>query len=206
MEAQARQVMENIGATLRSAGVTFDDVFHCTVMLDDMAQWGDFNRVYVTYFTPGRLPARSALGADGLALGALVEVECQAHAPATRAAAAPATGGAPTSSVLARASTTVTGQRLATLPQPYEVVVTRTELPAGGVLPPHRHPWPRYAIVESGEIHVTYEGGHRVEASAGETIVEAVGTWHEGRAVGGPVQLIVIDHVPPGRVNIEQRR
>ena len=36
----------------------------------------------MTYFKPARLPARSAFGADGLALGALVEVECMAHAPA----------------------------------------------------------------------------------------------------------------------------
>lgn len=80
IEAQTRQTMANIGAILRSAGRGWDDVFHCTVMLDNMADWPAFNRVYVTYFTPGRLPARSALGADGLALGALVEVECQAYA------------------------------------------------------------------------------------------------------------------------------
>ena len=85
IEAQTRQTMENIGAILRSAGRGWDDVFHCTAMLDNMADWPAFNRVYVTYFTPGRLPARSALGADGLALGALIEVECQAYAgPATR--------------------------------------------------------------------------------------------------------------------------
>jgi 2-iminobutanoate/2-iminopropanoate deaminase len=80
VEAQSRQTMENIGAILRSAGRRWDDVFHCTAMLENMADWPAFNRVYVTYFTPGRLPARSALGADGLALGALVEVECQAYA------------------------------------------------------------------------------------------------------------------------------
>ena len=80
IEAQTRQTMENIGAILRSAGRGWDDVFHCTAMLDNMADWPAFNRVYVTYFTPGRLPARSALGADGLALGALIEVECQAYA------------------------------------------------------------------------------------------------------------------------------
>jgi 2-iminobutanoate/2-iminopropanoate deaminase len=80
IEAQTRQTMDNIGAILRSAGRGWGDVFHCTVMLDNMADWPAFNRVYVTYFTPGRLPARSALGADGLALGALVEVECQAYA------------------------------------------------------------------------------------------------------------------------------
>lgn len=82
IEAQARQTMENIGAILRSAGRGWDDVFHCTAMLEDMADWPAFNRVYAAYFTPGRLPARSALGADGLALGALVEVECQAYAGA----------------------------------------------------------------------------------------------------------------------------
>ena len=84
IEAQTRQAMENIGAVLRSAGRGWDDVVHCTAMLDNMSDWPAFNRVYVTYFTPGRLPARSALGADGLALGALVEVECQAWAGARR--------------------------------------------------------------------------------------------------------------------------
>lgn len=80
IEAQTRQVMENIGAILRSAGRGWGDVFHCTAMLENMADWPAFNRVYVTYFTPGQLPARSALGADGLALGALIEAECQAYA------------------------------------------------------------------------------------------------------------------------------
>ena len=85
IEAQTRQAMDNIGAVLRRAGRGWDDVVHCTAMLDTMNDWPAFNRVYVTYFTPGRLPARSALGADGLALGALVEVECQAWAGGRRA-------------------------------------------------------------------------------------------------------------------------
>ena len=81
MEAQARRAMDNIGAMLKRAGRSFDDVFKCTVMVEDMKQWQAFNAVYMTYFKPDRLPARSAFGADGLALGALVEVECLAHAP-----------------------------------------------------------------------------------------------------------------------------
>lgn len=80
IEAQTRQTMDNIGAMLARAGLSFDDLFKCTVMIDDMKQWQAFNAVYMTYFKPNRLPARSALGADGLALGALVEVECLAHA------------------------------------------------------------------------------------------------------------------------------
>lgn len=77
-EAQARQTMDNIGMTLRSQGLGMEDVFKCSVFLADMSQWPAFNRVYVGYFKPGRLPARSALGASGLAAGAALEVECWA--------------------------------------------------------------------------------------------------------------------------------
>jgi enamine deaminase RidA (YjgF/YER057c/UK114 family) len=49
-------------------------------MLDSMADWPAFNAVYRTYFPDGKFPARSAFGADGLALGALLEVECIAYA------------------------------------------------------------------------------------------------------------------------------
>jgi 2-iminobutanoate/2-iminopropanoate deaminase len=80
IEAQSRQVMDNIGGVLKSAGLSFDDVVKCTVMIDDIKQWGDFNKVYVTYFPARNFPARSAFGADGLALGALIEVECWAYA------------------------------------------------------------------------------------------------------------------------------
>lgn len=79
MEAEARQTMENIGAVLKENGLTFDDIIKCTVMLADMKKWGDFNKVYITYFKPGSLPARSAFGTNGLALGAQVEVECMAY-------------------------------------------------------------------------------------------------------------------------------
>ena len=80
IEAQARQTMDNIGSALKSAGLGWGDVVKCTVMLDNMADWPAFNQVYVTYFPDNKFPARSAFGADGLALGALVEVECIAYA------------------------------------------------------------------------------------------------------------------------------
>ena len=56
-----------------------DRVVKCLVMLADMAEWGAMNREYVTFF-PDHLPARSAMGASGLALGARVEIECMAAA------------------------------------------------------------------------------------------------------------------------------
>jgi reactive intermediate/imine deaminase len=79
MEAEAHQTMENVRAVLTENGLTFDDVFKCTVMMADMKKWADFNKVYVSYFKPDRLPARSAFGASALALGAQVELECTAY-------------------------------------------------------------------------------------------------------------------------------
>jgi len=79
MAAEAWQTMENIGAVLKVNGLSFDDVFKCTVMMADMRLWGEFNKVYVEYFKPGRLPARSAFGCNGLALGAAVELEAWAY-------------------------------------------------------------------------------------------------------------------------------
>jgi len=72
---ETRQVMDNIKAALSAHGASMDDVVKCTVFLADMREWPAFNEVYATYF-PHHFPARSALGANGLALGARVEVEC----------------------------------------------------------------------------------------------------------------------------------
>ena len=77
--AEARQAMDNIGRVLASCGLGFADVVKCTIMLADMSEWRAFNAVYVGYFEPGRLPARSAFGANGLALGARAEIEAVAR-------------------------------------------------------------------------------------------------------------------------------
>ncbi len=71
---ETRQTMENIKAVLEQFGSSMDEVVKCTVFLADMAEWGAMNEVYKTYFE--NPPARSALGANGLALGARVEIEC----------------------------------------------------------------------------------------------------------------------------------
>jgi 2-iminobutanoate/2-iminopropanoate deaminase len=80
IEAQTRQAMDNIGTVLKRAGLGYGDVFHCTALLADMKDWPAFNKVYVPYFPAGKMPARSAFGGNGLALGALLEIECQAYA------------------------------------------------------------------------------------------------------------------------------
>src|SRR5688500_9421904 len=80
VEGQARQTMDNSAGILKSVKLGWGDVAKCTVMLDNMADWPKFNPIYASYFPDGKFPARSALGADGLALGALLEVECIAYA------------------------------------------------------------------------------------------------------------------------------
>lgn len=74
IQPETRKTLENISQTLENFGASMDRVVKCTVFLADMAEWGAMNEVYTTFF-PNK-PARSALGASGLALGARVEIEC----------------------------------------------------------------------------------------------------------------------------------
>jgi reactive intermediate/imine deaminase len=75
IEAETRQALGNIRSVLERHGSSMDRVVKCTVMLADMQEWAAMNRVYVEHFTTN-LPARSAFGASGLALGGRVEIEC----------------------------------------------------------------------------------------------------------------------------------
>jgi 2-iminobutanoate/2-iminopropanoate deaminase len=75
IEGQTRQALDTIKAVLERNGSSLDHVVKCTVMLADMSEWAKMNAIYVTYFTR-HFPARSALGVNGLALGAQVEIEC----------------------------------------------------------------------------------------------------------------------------------
>ncbi len=77
IEAETRQTLDNIKGILERNGSGMDKVVKCTVMMADMADWPKMNVIYATYF-PGPKPARSALGANGLALNARVEIECMA--------------------------------------------------------------------------------------------------------------------------------
>ena len=72
---ETKQALENIRSVLERYGSSLNQVIKCTVMMADMNEWADMNAVYVPYF-PDHLPARSAFGTTGLALGARVEIEC----------------------------------------------------------------------------------------------------------------------------------
>ncbi len=73
-EDEFRQVMENLFTTLKANGLGARNVVKCLVMLADMKDWPAFNKIYLEYFEPP-FPARSAFGANGLALNARVELE-----------------------------------------------------------------------------------------------------------------------------------
>jgi reactive intermediate/imine deaminase len=78
IKAETRQALLNIKQTLERHGSSMDKVIKCTVFMADMADWPLMNEVYVEMFA-GHRPARSALGASGLALEGNVEIECMAQ-------------------------------------------------------------------------------------------------------------------------------
>jgi 2-iminobutanoate/2-iminopropanoate deaminase len=75
IKGETHQALENIKDAVERYGSSMDRVIKCTVFLADMSEWTAMNEVYVTFF-PTNKPARSAMGANGLALNARVEIEC----------------------------------------------------------------------------------------------------------------------------------
>jgi len=71
---QTQQVMKNIAAILEEAGYSFENVVKSTCLLTDMANFGDMNAVYGSYY-PQNPPARAAFAVKGLPLGAMIEIE-----------------------------------------------------------------------------------------------------------------------------------
>ena len=78
---QAEQVLDNVGAVLRAAGTTFDDVVRVGVYLLNMADRPAVNTVRRRYFGDA-LPVATAVEVSALALPeALVEIEAVALLP-----------------------------------------------------------------------------------------------------------------------------
>ena len=73
IEAQAEQVMKNLGAVLEAAGSSYERAVKTTCFLADMADFAAFNEVYGRYFT--EKPARSCVAVKALPKGVLCEVE-----------------------------------------------------------------------------------------------------------------------------------
>ena len=73
IEAQAEQVMKNLGEVLKEAGTSFEKAVKTTCFLADMGDFAKFNEVYAKYFVSK--PARSCVAVKTLPKNVLCEVE-----------------------------------------------------------------------------------------------------------------------------------
>ena len=78
VEAQTKQVMENMKEVLLEAGTNFGKVIKCTIYLDDMGDFAKMNEVYSSYFGENP-PAREAIAVETLPKNVMVEVSCVAY-------------------------------------------------------------------------------------------------------------------------------
>ena len=80
IEAQTKQVLENIKAVLKEAGTNLDHVVKVTVYMQDLKEFAAMNAIYETYFK-SPAPARSTVQVARLPKDALVEIEVLAAHP-----------------------------------------------------------------------------------------------------------------------------
>jgi reactive intermediate/imine deaminase len=82
IEAQTHQVMKNLTTVLEGIGLGLRDVLSVRIFLTRFdADYDAMNTVYATYFEAGRRPARTCVGVNGLAKGALIEIDLVARRP-----------------------------------------------------------------------------------------------------------------------------
>jgi 2-iminobutanoate/2-iminopropanoate deaminase len=74
ISAQTKRVMENLGAVLKAAGLSFEAVVRTTIFLADMNDFAKVNEVYGTYFN-AHAPARATVQVAQLPRGARVEID-----------------------------------------------------------------------------------------------------------------------------------
>lgn len=75
IEAETEQVLKNLGAVLKAAGMDYSDVVRATVYMSDMANYGRINSIYAKYFTE-KPPARAAVQVANLPRYVNVEISC----------------------------------------------------------------------------------------------------------------------------------
>jgi 2-iminobutanoate/2-iminopropanoate deaminase len=77
IEAQTRQVLDNVQAVLEAAGSSLARAAKVTVYLADLTDFGAVNELYATYF-PDAPPARAVVEVAGIPKGALIAMEAVA--------------------------------------------------------------------------------------------------------------------------------
>jgi reactive intermediate/imine deaminase len=74
IEAQIKQVFENLNEVIKAAGASFDDVAKLNIYLTDLSHFALVNEIMKTYFIEP-FPARAAIGVASLPKGSLVEAD-----------------------------------------------------------------------------------------------------------------------------------
>lgn len=74
IESETHQVMKNIGAILKEAGLNFENVLKCSVFVSDMENYGKINGVYAAYFNEDTAPARELVEVARLPKDVNVEI------------------------------------------------------------------------------------------------------------------------------------
>jgi reactive intermediate/imine deaminase len=78
IEAEIRQVFENLEAVAEQAGGSLANAVKVNVFLTDLAHFAKVNEIMAIY-CPQPYPARAAVGVAQLPRGARVEIECILH-------------------------------------------------------------------------------------------------------------------------------
>ncbi len=80
--AQTARVMDNLKIVLSGMGLGLENVAQARVYLTEFDRdYAAMNQMYQSYFSEGKLPARTCIGVTGLAVGALVEIDMVARRP-----------------------------------------------------------------------------------------------------------------------------
>jgi 2-iminobutanoate/2-iminopropanoate deaminase len=82
IEAQTRNVVSNLRTVLAGLGLSLEHVVMARIYLTRFSQdYAAMNQVYRSFFSEGRLPARTCVGVTGLAYEALIEIDLVSKRP-----------------------------------------------------------------------------------------------------------------------------
>lgn len=79
VDAETRQVMDNLGRVLKANGYTFKDVVSATVYLENIEDYHEMNAAYASYFKEGVFPSRACVGGVELVFDFKVEISVIAY-------------------------------------------------------------------------------------------------------------------------------
>lgn len=79
IEEETRTSLGSLRAMLRDLGLGLEDVVKVNIYMKDLAEFERMDQVYRTFFSEGRRPARTTVGAGDLLFGALIEIDCIAR-------------------------------------------------------------------------------------------------------------------------------